>query len=182
MKNNTSKLIKNSLLVTYAVVLCSIATMQTGCVGGSGGYSNEWLYPSQVETVYVEMFDSRSFRRGHEYDLTDAIAKRIEAQTPYKIVSDRNLADSVLSGDIITIESRRLAVDRDTGRNIEDEVFIHVDVTWQNLKTGKMFLNNERVTAFSSFSTFLDQDFNYGASAAVNKAAQRIVEQMQTKW
>ena len=87
------------------------------------------MYPESVSSVYVEMFDTSNFRRGHEYDLTDAICKRIESETPYKIVSDRNIADSVLSGDIIVIDSRRLAVDRDTGRNIEDEVLRVDDIT-----------------------------------------------------
>lgn len=182
MKINTSQLIKHSLPAMFAVILGALVLMQGGCVSGPGGYSNEWLYPKHIHSVYVEMFDSRSFRRGHEYTLTDAVAKRIEAQTPYKIVTDRNLADSVLSGDIIAIESRQLSVDRDTGRNIENEVYVHVDVTWKDLKTGKMFLNNERIAAFSSYSEFLNQDFDYGASTAVNKAAQKIVEHMQTKW
>ncbi|HRS72740.1 MAG TPA: hypothetical protein P5175_12940, partial [Anaerohalosphaeraceae bacterium] len=48
-------------------------------VGGCGGYQNSWLYPQTVRTVYVEMFDTTSFRRGHEYALTDAVCKRIES-------------------------------------------------------------------------------------------------------
>ncbi|MEN6306779.1 MAG: hypothetical protein ABFD91_03410, partial [Anaerohalosphaeraceae bacterium] len=66
-------------------------------LGGCQGYSNSWLHRDDVSTVYVEMMETSSFRRGHEFNLTDAICKRIEAQTPYKIVSDREVADTILS-------------------------------------------------------------------------------------
>ena len=148
--------------------------------GGCGkGYSNSWLYPDDVKTVYVEMFDTNSFRRGHEYDLTDAICKRIEAQTPYKIVSDRNIADSVLSGTIGNISQGVLAMERESGRPLENETVVSVTVNWKNLSTGDIIIDNDVVYASASFSTFLDQDFEYAAKVAVNKAARRVVERMQ---
>jgi hypothetical protein len=149
-----------------------------GCSGGKG-YSNSWLYPDDIRTVYVEMFDTGSFRRGHEYDLTDAICKRIEAQTPYKIVSDRNIADSVLSGTLGSVSQGTLAMERESGRPLENEAIASVTVNWKNLSTGDIIIDNDVVYASASFSTFLNQDFEYAAKLAVNKAAQRIVERMQ---
>ena len=174
-----------NISVGTAVVLlaaCALAGMLTGCIGGDGGYTNQWLFPDDVSSVYVEMFDSLSFRRGYEYQLTDAVAKRIEAQTPYKIVSDRDLADTVLSGKITSIGSGTLAVDRETGRDLENETYVNVELSWQNLRTGEVLINNETVVATASYSQFLDQDFDYAAGVAVNRAAKRIVELMQVKW
>jgi hypothetical protein len=151
-----------------------------GCDGG--GYSNSWLYPEDVKTVYVEMFDTASFRRGHEYDLTDAICKRIESQTPYKIVSDRNIADTVLSGTLGGINQGTLAMERESGTPLENETIVSVTVNWKNLSTGDIIIDNDVVYASASYSTFMDQDFEYAADVAVNKAARRVVERMQKEF
>jgi hypothetical protein len=153
-----------------------------GCgKGGLAGYQNAWLHPQDVSTVYVEMFDSSGFRRGYEFKLTEAVCKRIEAQTPYKIVSDRDLADSVLSGTV-GAGSGVLAGDRYTGRPLEQEAMIQVRLTWKNLKTGRLMLDNEEVYAAVSYSELLGQSYDYSAASAVNKAAQKVVELMEQPW
>ena len=81
-----------------------------------GGYSTESLFTENISTVYVKMFDNKSFERGVEYELTDALAKRIEAHTPYKIVSSMDRADSVISGYIGYVDRAVLTTERQTGR------------------------------------------------------------------
>ncbi|MCK5564967.1 MAG: hypothetical protein KAJ07_06935 [Planctomycetes bacterium] len=178
MKNT----LKYNLLVTIASVVC-ICIFANGC-GSSGmeGYTHQWLYPEDVSTVYVKMFDNKGFRRGQEYVLTDAICKRIESQTPYKIVSDMDRADTLLSGQVGSIGSSVLSTDRYSGRPLGYEVYADVVVTWTNLKTGQVLVNNETVSASSSYSSQLGQDFEYASNVAMNKAAQRVVELMETEW
>ena len=169
----------------YVVSLALLATIMAfsagGCIQGDG-YSNSWVYPEQVQSVYVEMFDSLSFRRGFEYKLTDAVCKRIEAQTPYKIVSDRDRAQTVLSGQIIQIGSSVLSYERNTGQSLENEASVVVRFTWKNLESGEIFVDNQTIEASESFSRFLGQDFDYAARAAVNEAAEKIIELMQKPW
>jgi hypothetical protein len=147
-----------------------------------GGYSNETLFPNDVRSVRVEMFDSRSFRRGVEYELTDALAKRIEAQTPYKIVSSSDQTDSVISGQLISITESALTIDRDVAEPLEKELVLTAVVTWKNLNTGRLMMDNTRVTAAASYSEFQNQDFTYASALAANKLAQRIVEHMENDW
>ncbi len=174
---------RNEVLICMFACLTVIIAGVCGCgKSGLGGYTNSWMYPSEVDTVYVEMFDTRSLRRGHEYVLTDAICKRIEAETPYKIVSDRDFADSVLSGQLDGIGSGVLAMDRETGRPLEREVLLRVTVNWKDLETGNLLIDNEVVTASSTYSAQLGQDFDYSAGVAANRAAQRVVELMEEKW
>ena len=174
---------KFSIIVFQVSVIAVLSVALTGCgTGGLGGYTNQWLHPQDVSTVYVEMFDSRSLRRGHEYVLTDAICKRIESETPYKILSDRDYADTVLSGQISSIGSGVIAGERYTGRPLEMESIVTVSVTWKNLRTGELLVNNETVSASATYSAQLGQDFDYAAKIAVNRAAERVVELMETKW
>jgi len=173
------KAYSSSLAVIFACVLLTLNLC--GC-NSPGGYSNQSLYPQDIQTIRVEMFDNESFRRGVEYELTDAIAKRIEAQTPYKIVTSPDRADAVISGKITSIVTSVFTAERQTGRAMEKGVSVTAVVNFKNLKTGQLLLDNEKLTASSSFSEWQNQGFDYAASLASNKLAQRIVEAMETKW
>ena len=166
----------------YSVVLWITVAAVCFCLAGCGGYSNESLYPDEVGTVYVEMFENESFNRGAEYELTDALAKRIEAQTPYKIVSNRDRADTVLSGRIVSVGQSVLTVERQTGRALEKDVELRAVVSWKNLKTGKLLIDNKTVDAMASYSEWQNQGTTYASSLAANKLARKIVELMEKEW
>ena len=161
-----------------AIILALLSIALSGC----SGYSNKSLYPEQVKTIYVEMFESESFRRGVEYKLSQAVGKRIEAETPYKIVTDRNRADTILSGKITAVNESILTIERQTGRALELNVGVQAVVNWKNLKTGELLLDNVTASATASYSEWQGQGFEYASSAATNKLSERIVELMEKKW
>jgi hypothetical protein len=163
-------------------VICLLSSLWLGGCGTSTGYTNQSLFPSDVNSVYLEMFDNRSFRRGIEFALTDALAKRIEVDTPYKIVSSRDRADSVLSGQITLAGESVLTIERDMGRALEKEVVLTAVVNWKNMKDGKLMINSRTVTAAATYSDFQGQDFTYGSGLAANKLAQYIVQLMENPW
>ncbi|MGE5294208.1 MAG: LPS assembly lipoprotein LptE [Solirubrobacterales bacterium] len=158
------------------------SVLAVGGCAGSSGYSNASLYPNDIQSVYVEMFDNRSFRRGQEYTFSNALAKRIEAETPYKIVSDRDRADSVISGQLVSVGESILTLERELGRALEKEVVITAVVNWKNLKTGRLMINSQTVTAATSYSEFQGQDFTYASTVAANKLAQNVVQLMENPW
>ena len=128
------------------------------------------------------MFDNKSFRRGVEYELSDALAKRIEVETSYKLVSSLDRADTVMSGRIVSIGESALSTQRDIGRVLEREVELRAVVNWKNLKTGKLLINNQSVSASASYSTYQMQDFKYASTLAANNLARKIVGLMEEKW
>jgi hypothetical protein len=146
------------------------------------GYSNESLFPEEVRSVYVEMFDSKSFRRGVEYELSDAVAKRIEAETPYKIISSRDRADTIISGQILSIGESWVSSEREVGRALEKEVEVEAVVNWKNLKTGELLIDNQSVSASASYSEWQNQGFRYASTLAANNLARKIVELMEKEW
>jgi hypothetical protein len=171
---------RKAVAVIFTGVCLCILLLGPGC--GSKGYSNETLYQEGVKSIYVEMFENQSFRRGVEYELTDALAKRIEAQTPYKIVSNRDKADTVLSGQIMSIGESVLTLERQTGRPMEKDVELRAVVNWKNLKTGEFLIERKNAIAAASYSEWQSQGFEYGSSLAANRLAQKIVELMEKKW
>ncbi len=159
--------------------LCSFALL---LLSGCSGYTNQSLYSDEVRTVYVEMFDNTTFYRDLEYTLTDAIAKRVETDTPYKIVSNRNTADTILSGKITSMGSSALTLDRNTGRSLENLAEVTASFSWKNLKTGQYIVQDCSATSSWGYSTFQGQSFDNASKVAANKLAERIVEQMQVGW
>ncbi len=155
--------------------------LSSGCAEMSG-YSDEPLFPQDVSSVCLEMFDNQTFRRGVEYELSDALAKRIEVDTPYKLVSSLDRADTVIDGQIISMEIFELSTEREIGRVLEQELELRAMVNWKNLKTGQLLLDNQLVSASASYSTYQMQDFKYASTLAANNLAQKIVELMEEKW
>ncbi len=151
-------------------------------IAGCNGYSDEPLYEKSVKSVYVEMFDNATFRRDIEYDLTNSLAKQIEAETPYKIVSNKNKADTVISGKITSIVNSSVTVDIFSGRNLENQAEITASFSWKNLKTGDFLLENEPVRAAATYSEVQNQSFGYATNIAANRLATAIVEKMQIDW
>ena len=176
--NKCSSHFSSGLLMLLCTLLCLAFS---GC-GKMSGYSNESLFPENVSSVYVEMFENQTFWRGVEYELTDALAKRIEAETPYKIISSRDRADTVISGQILSIDQFILSVERERGSALEKEVELRATVNWKNLKTGQLLIDSQLVSASASYSPLQEQGFKYASSLAANKLARKIVESMEKKW
>lgn len=108
------------------VVMIFCALVMPGCAGYQVG--NWSLYPGDVYTVYVPMFESTSFRRNLGERLTEAVMKEIELKTPYKVVGNSS-ADSILSGRIVGETKRVVAENRfDDPRQLE--VDLQVEVSW----------------------------------------------------
>ncbi len=91
-------------------------------------------------------------------------------------------ADTILSGQLLTVSSNVLATERYSSAPLENEANTIVTVSWKNLRTGELLINNKRTHAFASYSTQLGQDFDYGARVAVNRVAQKVVELMEESW
>lgn len=182
MIKSTVKNIYNIHRFLYVLVLVGVSTLILGGCDFAKGYSNQSLYPSDVTSVYLEMFDNKTFRRGVEYELTDALSKRIEAQTPYKIISDSDRADTVLTGQIISIREQALSTERETGLVLEKQLEIRAVVNWENLKTGKLLIDNQTVTVAATYSEYQTQEFKYASTLAANNLATKIVELMENEW
>jgi hypothetical protein len=167
---------------TVPIILLGMVLTGSLCFCGCAGYSKEPVFREDISTVYVEMFNNTTFQRGIEYELTDALAKRIESQTPYKIVTDRNRADSIISGKVTGLGESVYSVEQESGRALEKGVNLTAVVSWKDLKTGEMLIDNKEVIASSSYSEWQNQGLGYASSLAANRAAEKIAEMMEIEW
>ena len=178
---------KCRLAIPHFQVGCTILLLLTAGCATPYQIGNRSLYPQDVHTVYVPIFDSDSFRRNLGERLTEAVAKEIENKTPYKVVSTSN-ADSILSGRLVGETKRVVAENRfDDPRKLD--VNLHVEVSWIDrtgdiLYEGCVSLPPELATV-RSVATFLPE---YGQSVAtaqqqaVQRTAEQIVGMMEAPW
>ena len=164
------------------MLLCVLLGLGLCGCSGMFGYSDKSLFPRDVSSVRLQMFDNQTFRRGVEYELSDALAKRIEADTPYKIVTSADRADTVISGHIVAVSEIGLSIERELGGILEKEVELMAVVNWKNLKTGELLIESQSVKAAASYSVYQNQDFKYASTLAANNLARKIVELMEEKW
>ena len=164
--------------LALVVLLSGCATYQIG---------NRSLYPQDVRTVYVPIFDSDSFRRNLGERLTEAVMKEIENKTPYKVVSTSN-ADSILSGRIVG-ETKRVVTENRYDDPRKLDVSLSIEVSWIDRTGGILYegcveLPPELATVSSS-ATFLPE---YGQSVAtahqqaIQRAAEQLVGMMEAPW
>ena len=146
------------------------------------GYTSRNLHQPDIKTVCVKMFESQSFRRGTEFELTRALAQRIEMHTPYKVVADERKADTVLYGTLVNISERTVAQQRDIGRPMDNQMNMAIDVTWKDLRNGVLLLDNQRIRVSSQYWVLMAAGRDSAARNAANEAAVRIVEAMEQPW
>ncbi len=168
------------VLSRFGLVAAAIAAL-----AGCGGYTMKDQYRPDVKTVFVPIWTRgpEVYRREIEFRLTEALQKRIELDTPYKVTS-KGRADTELSGKIVRIDQRVLSKNPDTGRPRELEETFTLAFTWKDLRTGKVLVEH---TNFRVADTYipeapLSEDFFAGSEAVINRTAQRIVETMEADW
>jgi hypothetical protein len=165
-----------------AAILCGVV----GCAGYQVGANS--LYRPDIRTVRVEVFGSESYRPNLGEQLTEAVVKELELNSPYKVVQSP-LADSVLTGHIINERKQVIAEDiNDEPRDIDTEMV--VQVTWHDRRGGVLL--QDVSFALSPVSFAAAGSANYipegGQSVAtahqesLSRLARQIVSQMEAPW
>ena len=174
----------------YCLCRMFMAALLTATVTGCAGYQvgSQTLYPANVRTVFVPMFESDSYRRQLAERLTEAVIKRIEAVTPYKVVH-RPDADTVLTGRIIYDRKRVITEDfYDMARDVE--VSLRVEAAWTDRAGNLIGSQYNRplpaplltLTTSSHFVPEGGQSYATAEREALQKTAKQIVEQMEMPW
>lgn len=166
--------------------LCVIGVCVSGCasdpkegyVWGSGA-----SYDRSVRTVAVPIFQNATYFRGLEAELTDAIIKQIQAETPWRVANAGD-AQTELSGSITSSNLQQLSTNRDTGFVQELDVQITVDFSWRDKRTGKVIVARKNFTASEAFvpSRPVGERLEAGQHAAVQRMARDIVAEMRSEW
>lgn len=158
------------------VMLASTLSVLAGC-----SYSTARPFRTDIQTIHVEMFQSKEFRRELEMRLTEAIVKRMEMDTPYR-VAPRRTADALLTGEILAVENRTFGDDFDLDLPREIGSTVVVRFRLQNMRTGEILVERPRFVYQSGYIPPVGETFTDGMTRGLEGLAEQIVETMETHW
>jgi hypothetical protein len=147
----------------------------------SSGYVWKSLYREDIRTVAVPIFTNRDYHRGVEFSLTTALVKQLEAQTPYKVVS-RERADTIIEGEITSVRTSHISLDRDRTLPQEQLTSVTVNFIWKDLRSGKILVQKKDFQQSASYYPTLGESSSIGAQSNVERLALAIVQELQAEW
>ncbi len=175
-------------MITLRLGVLAAALALAGCgysTGGGesvGGYSVSTVHRQDVRTVAVPIFRNVDFSRGDEFELTTALAQQIESRTPYKI-ADRERADTILEGEIISVSRGNLGLDSRAAIPQEQMYLVSVNFTWKDLRTGRILVDRRNFQqAVSYFPTLGESRDAIGKKSAAQSLAAAIVDELAGGW
>ncbi len=160
----------------YMIFVGIVGRFVVGC-----GYSTERPFRTDIQTVHVEAFHSKEFRRELEFRLTEAVAKRIELDTPCRIAPIQS-ADALLTGEILKVENRSLGDDFDLDLPREIGTTVVIRYRLKDMRTGEILVDRPRFVYQTSYIPIVGETFYQGMTRAMDGLAQQVVESMETGW
>jgi len=154
------------------LLFCLLCLVQCGCGYMMGGAYNT----AEVRTVAVPTFGNETFRRGMEFQLTEAIQNEIQNRTPFRIAKEP-YADTRLSGRIIQLGKRSLNQSRFNDVR-EVELSLAVEVTWEDIRTGQILAQEQMPLDPASTKLLTDTGFTPEVGQSLATAKQRVTQQM----
>ncbi len=145
----------------------------------AGEYRTANANKDRIRTVALDIFDSREFRRGIELQLTEALAKRIEAETPFKLAK-KERADTVLTGEIRQVRQGTIGRDFEQVKPRETAATLVVSWQWKDLRTGEVLVDRPRFVHTVDYIRPVGEEFHHAMQRDVDKMAESIVELMET--
>ena len=160
-------------------VAAALALGSAGC-----GYTLRAPYDRTIRTVYVPVFRSFSFREDLNLKLTEEVVKEIQRRTPYKVVSTREEADTILSGSIMYANKYVSVVNpNNLPRQLMNE--LTAEVSWEDVRDGgdpekppPTVRLTETVPSFDE----LGETATLAYDQAIRRMATDIVNMMEEPW
>jgi len=169
------------------LALFSVVCVALFCASGCG-YTVGNAFQGNVRSVYVPIANSDDFRRGYEFQLTEAVLNQIKTRTPFRIAKN-DAADTKLT---MKIKSIRKTVLGTTANNDPRSLQVQfaVDVIWEDLRTGRILAQRDvalepeisHLFATGTMSPEVGQSLATATQEATNKMAREIVDLMEAPW
>lgn len=166
-----------------ACVALGAAALGACSADPASGYSFASSYDTSIRTVSVPIFANETFETGLETELTEAIAKRIQRDTPWKVTTT-DASETTLTGTITEAELHTISRERGTGLVQELTYEITVDFAWRDHRTGTMLVERRSFTGVGAFVPSLGsgERVEVGRHEAIEELAHDIVAELRSDW
>lgn len=148
----------------------------TGC-----GYSQRAVFRDDIRTVHVEIFTTREFRRDLEFMLTEAVKKRIETDTPYRLAS-REKADTILRGEVRQVRQAAFAPDPRTRQPRDKQMTLAIRLQWKDQRSGKYLLDQDVLLQAIDYLPPGGESEAFAEQKLIDRMAARVVRRLFAAW
>jgi hypothetical protein len=132
-----------------------------------------------IRSVRVPIFQNATFRRGLEFQLTEAVIEEIQSKTPYKVRQSAEEADTELIGKIVTdIKAVTITNFDNRGETHDAGMTLTVALVWRDLLQGRMGERSFVLQAKASFRPELGESRATAEQGLVHQMAVQIVSCM----
>jgi len=167
------------VLALMATLLASVAACNYNVGNG---------YPAEIRSVYVPIFKNETYRRGIEFQLTEAVHKQIQQRTPFRLVHEP-LADTRLTGCIRDVRKRVLGETKfDDPRELE--LTLVVDIVWEDVRNGGVLYEGTmslgpaeaHLVSQAQLAPEVGQSLATAYQTAIDRLSRQIVDKMEAPW
>jgi hypothetical protein len=164
------------IALRLALLLLLLCVLPAGC-----GYRADNLFRTDVRTVYVEIFESREFRRDLEFMLTEAVKKRIATDTPYRL-APKEKADTILRGEILEQRQAAFAPDPLSRLPRDKQLTLVLRLEWKDLRTGRLLVDQPVLFQAVDYLPPAGESEKFAQDKAIDRLAARVVARMYDDW
>jgi len=155
----------------------SVVLLATSCGYHTAGHAD--LVPKTVHTIAIPAFTNQTTRYKLTDQLPEAIAREFIARTRYRVVSDPDTADAVLTGSVLTYTSFPTVIDPTTNRASTVEVHVTMRLNLVERATGKTLYTRPNFEMRERYQISLDPAaFFEESDAALARASQQTAQQV----
>jgi hypothetical protein len=178
---------RSKFLATLIFSCCLLGlVLLSGCAAYQLG--NGTLYNPNIRTIYIPIVRNDTFRPMVGVQLTEALIKAVELQTPYKVIGDPS-ADSTLTCRVIS-ESKQVITENRTDDPRAIDAILNIELTWLD-RRGNLLMENRFVPPgqyaflFTQSGHFVPeggQSISTALQRDIERLADTIVQQMESRW
>lgn len=159
------------------VVLACTILLASACGYHTAGHAD--LVPKTVHTIAIPAFSNETTRYKLTDQLPEAIAREFIARTRYRIISDPDSADAVLTGSVLTYTSFPTVFDPTNNRASAVEVHVTMRLELVERATGKKLYTRPNFEMRERYQISIDPAaFFEESDAALARASEQTAQQV----
>jgi len=163
--------------ISFRQLTCIVVffALISGC-----GYTNKPLISRKINSIYIPIFENDTFRRGLEFDLTNAVKDEIMSKTKLRIAQKDN-ADTILTGKIKKVTESMLSSNAEDNI-VESRVSIYVDIKLVDRRTGRTLIEEKNLKNSAEFIVKRGENIKTASQESLDGLAEIIVYHLEEKW
>jgi len=175
--------VSSRLTLACILVLAGCGYQQAGRYDQPMQSNYKWhsLYREDIQSIAVPIFGNRTYTRGIEFRLSEAVIKQMEERTPWKVIS-RDRADTILEGEITEASFLPLSHDYNTNLPQEQLLTITVKFVWKDLRNGQILGEEKSLSQSATYYPTLGEGSFVGQQLAIEKLALAVVQRLEAQW